>query len=51
MIFDRSTRAGENYDRELIEALHALAPAGDMLGMAARMLEAAEREEGGEWIY
>ena len=51
MIFDRSTRAGENYDRALIEALHALAPAGDMLGMAVRMLEAAEREEGGEWIY
>ena len=51
MIFDRSTRAGENYDRELIEVLHALAPAGDMLGMAVRMLEAAEREEGGEWIY
>ena len=51
MIFDRSTRAGENYDRELIEELHALAPAGDMLGMAVRMLEAAEREEGGEWIY
>ncbi len=51
MIFDRQTRAGENYDRELIEKLHALAPAGDMLGMAVRMLEAAEREEGGEWIY
>ncbi len=51
MIFDRSTRAGDDYDRELIEELHALAPAGDMLGMAARMLEAAEREEGGEWIY
>ena len=51
MIFDRQTRAGENYDRDLIEALHALAPAGDMLGMAVRMLEAAEREEGGEWFY
>ncbi len=51
MIFDRRTRAGENYDRDLMEALHALSPAGDMLGMAARMLEAAEREEGGEWIY
>ena len=51
MIFDRRTRAGENYDRDLIEKLHALAPAGDMLGMAVRMLEAAEREEGGEWIY
>lgn len=51
MIFDRSTRAGENYDRDLIEELHALAPGGDMLGMAARMLEAAEREEGGEWVY
>jgi para-nitrobenzyl esterase len=51
MIFDRTTRAGSNYDRELIEDLHALAPGGDMLGMAARMLEAAEREEGGEWIY
>ena len=51
MIFDRQTRAGENYDRDLIEELHALAPAGDMLGMAVRMLEAAEREEGGEWFY
>ena len=51
MIFDRETRAGENYDRDLIEELHALAPAGDMLGMAVRMLEAAEREEGGEWFY
>ena len=51
MIFDRTTRAGKNYDWDLIEELHALAPAGDMGGMAARMLEAAEREEGGEWIY
>lgn len=51
MIFDRYTRAEPNYDRELIEKLHALAPAGDMMGMAVRMLEAAEREEGGEWIY
>ena len=51
MIFDRETRPGDNYDRDLIEELHALAPAGDMLGMAVRMLEAAEREEGGQWIY
>ncbi len=51
MIFDRQTRAGYNYDRELIEELHALAPAGDMLGMAVMMLEAAEREEGSEWFY
>lgn len=51
MVFDRESRIGENYDRELIEELHALSPARDMLGMAARMLEAAERDEGGEWFY
>ena len=51
MIFDRQTLAGFGHDRALIEALHALTPPMDMSGMAARMLEAAEREEGGEWIY
>lgn len=51
MIFDRECRVGENYDRALMEKLHALTPPMDMAGLALMMLEASEKEEGGEWFY
>ncbi len=51
MVFDRTCRAADDYDRELIETLRSLSPPMSLRGMALKMLEAAETDEGGEWIY
>ena len=51
MVFDKTCRAADNYDRELIEAIRSLTPPMSMRGLALKMLEASETEEGGEWIY
>ena len=51
MVFDRRCRFRVNYDRELQETIHRLTPPMSLEGMALMMLENADKEQGGEWMY
>ena len=51
MIFDSSCRIGNDYDRKLIEELHAVTLPGDPAGYSAMLLEAVMKEQGSEWVY
>ena len=51
MVFDRRCRFKVNYDRELQETIHRLTPPMSLEGMALMMLENADKEQGGEWMY
>lgn len=51
MVFDRRSRLRINYDRELQETIHRLAPPMPLGAMAVMMLENAANEQGGDWMY
>ena len=52
MVFDRASRVGYNYDRELLELLENAAPVEDMgIRFAKRILEQEKNEEGAAWMY
>ncbi len=51
MIFDRVCRTAQNYDRSLMEALRAAKAPMDMKTFVISMMENAEKEQGGDWLY